>query len=72
MIWFDVLSMAAQTAKIQNLRCVVDILSASGRLGSSSCLEPPHLFWQVYAYADLKEILHTQDDIYFCHRRQIS
>ena len=26
--------MAAQTAKIQNLRCVVDILSASGRLGS--------------------------------------
>ena len=21
---------------------------------------------------DLNEILHTQDDIYFCHRRQIS
>jgi len=23
-------------------------------------------------YTDLNEILHTQDDIYFCHRRQIS
>jgi len=54
--------------------CWTKIFSAS--LDNTLCpkkVSPLNILQQPpQTYTDLNEILHTQDDIYFCHRRQIS